>query len=207
MKTQIVIGSTILLMSGIALHFFSPKTNIQIPNSENTITKSSPFTLADSYNKDSSYEFKDIKEELLSNEKTLAYLKKEEEKKRLQHYFENPTGENPQAIFELIEKIEQEGRVVGFEALSLKLAWLELNTTDEQDFQTKSEHIIEEYRKKAADSKAAHQPSSIPGFDEYKEREQAIIQEINSMHEFPDDHTKQSYLRFRLQQAREVAYQ
>lgn len=205
MYKRIFIGTAILAGAGLAVHHYSPTVEFQNANHVDHLGGKSLKQEHDP--QETHLSLSKVKDDLLSNEKTLAYLKKEEEKKRLQDYFENPTGENPQAIFELIEKIEQEGRVVAFEALSLKLAWLELNTTDAQDFQTKSEQVIEEYRKKAADSQAAHQPSSIPGFDEYKEREQAIIHEINSMHEFPDGHTRQSYLRSRLQQAREMAYQ
>ncbi|NVK37039.1 MAG: hypothetical protein HWE18_03860 [Gammaproteobacteria bacterium] len=135
-----------------------------------------------------------------------AYFARQEQKQTIKEYFDNPAGHDPQAIYELIEKIESEGRMVAFEALSLKLAWLEKNTTDKATFQAKSQAIIDAYKQKAQAMNDAYQPEDIPGFTQYKAQEKRIIAEVNAMTQFPEGHNKQSYLRERLLQARILAY-
>ena len=146
------------------------------------------------------------KQALLANPKVKAYLAKEDRKQELKDYFDNPAGHDPEAIYQLIEHIENEGRMVAFEALSLKLAWLEKNTNDPEEFKTKSERIINEYKQKSQTMNAQYKPENTPGFTEYKQQEKAIIAEVNGMTDFPDGHNKQSYLRARLLQARILAY-
>lgn len=146
------------------------------------------------------------KQAWLEHPRVKAYFEKESQKQQLKDYFDNPSGHDPQAIYSLIEKIEAEGRMVAFEALSLKLAWLEKNTTDADEFKTKSEAIINQYKQKAQQMNAQYKPENIPGFTQYKAQEKQIIDEVNNMSSFPDGHSKQSYLRERLLQARIVAY-
>lgn len=51
-------------------------------------------------------------------------------------------------IWTLIEQIEEEGQVYAFEALSLKLRWLELNAKDQKDYQARSNSLILAYQNK-----------------------------------------------------------
>jgi len=147
----------------------------------------------------------DISFDLENHPKVLAYLQKEQDKKRIQEYFANPTGHDPQAIYALIEKIESQGRVVAFEALSMKLAWLEKNTT-ESEFKQKREALVADYRKKAETAHSNYKPENTPGFTEYKQAEASIIKQVANMQSFPDGMSKQEYLRKRLLDARIAAY-
>jgi len=143
---------------------------------------------------------------LLAHPKVQAYLKREQEKNTLKQYFEQPTGHNPESIYNLIEKIESEGRLLGFEALNLKLAWLEINTPDEGAFKAASQKLLNTYKQRAAQAAENYAPEKIAGYSEYKKMETEIINEVMAMDSFPNGHSQQSYLRERLLKARILAY-
>lgn len=52
-----------------------------------------------------------------------------------------------------------------------------------------------------------YDPAAIPGFNRYKQSEQAIIAEVAAMDGFADEAERQAYLRQRLLEARIEAYQ
>lgn len=143
---------------------------------------------------------------LLAHPNVKAYLAREQQKATLKQYFEQPSGHDPEKIYQLIESIENEGRLLGFEALNLKLAWLELNSANEDDFKQASQKLIESYKQKAEKAALNYAPESIKGYTKYKEMESAIVKEVMAMDSFPEGHSRQSYLRDRLLNARVMAY-
>lgn len=145
---------------------------------------------------------------LLDNPRVQRYLERESDKDALADYFSGKGGQYSDAeIWQLIEAIEREGRVMAYEGLALKLAWLERNTDSKLEFDTAAGKVLENYRRKAARSAAEYDPYvGEPGFARYKEAEKRIVEEVQQMTSFPDGLSKQEYLRKRLQKAREEAY-
>ncbi len=137
-----------------------------------------------------------------------AYLELERTREALREYFDDPEGQadNAQAIYETIDRLEREGRVIGFEAMHMKLSWLALNTPDEATYEERATELMEDYAAKDRAAREAFKPESIPGFTDYKTREAEIIAEVNRMDSFPQGQTRQQYLRERLLEARIEAY-
>lgn len=145
---------------------------------------------------------------LLDNPRVQRYLERESDKSTLVDYFSGNRGQySDEEIWKLIEAIEREGRVMAYEGLALKLAWLERNTDSKLEFDTAAEKVLEKYRIKAARSAAEYDPYvDEPGFARYKEAEKRIVEEVQQMTSFPGGLSKQEYLRKRLLKAREEAY-
>ncbi|WP_299596253.1 hypothetical protein [uncultured Microbulbifer sp.] len=146
-------------------------------------------------------------DELLSHPNVIRYLEREARKERLQDYFSNLTGDSSGEAWQLIDEIERDGGMMAYEALALKLAWLEKNSSDRADFDNASAELLERYRERAQQASDAYDPHrDVPGFAQYKDMEKRIVLEVQEMDSFPDGMSRQEYLRRRLQQAREVAY-
>ncbi|AFU98353.2 hypothetical protein [Simiduia agarivorans] len=134
-----------------------------------------------------------------------AYLQREAQKQQLQAYFADTGDMDAEEAWALIETLEQQQRVLGFEALHLKLAWLEKQHDNRDDFEAAAKALMEDYRQRAA-SQAPYRPEDIPGYTDYKARELAIIEHVNGMHSFPNGMSREEYLRQQLLEARMEAY-
>lgn len=134
-----------------------------------------------------------------------AYLQREADKQALQAYFADTGEMSAEDAWALIENLEQQQRVLGFEALHLKLAWLEKQHDNRQDFEAAANALMEDYRQRAA-SQTPYRPEDIPGFTDYKAREVAIIEQVNGMQSFPNGMSREEYLREQLLEARLEAY-
>ena len=145
---------------------------------------------------------------LLEDPRVQDYLGRQQDKQALEAYFTaDDSALSDAEAWTLIESIERDGRVMAYEALALKLAWLERNSASEGEFQDAARDLVAEYRERAEQSMRAYDPyEDVPGFAEYKEAERRILQEVQAMESFPDGMTRQEYLRMRLQAAREAAY-
>jgi len=149
----------------------------------------------------------DARKQMLEHPKVINYFEHEQDKIALDSYFNDENARySSEQIWTLIEKIETEGRVFAFEALSLKLRWLEKNAASREEFEARSQMIISSYRQRAEDAQKAFDPNDIPGFAEYKEVEAQIVARINDMHSFPNGMSRQDYLRQELLAARVKAY-
>lgn len=136
------------------------------------------------------------------------YLELESTRQSIQDYFDDPfeQADRAPAILDAINQLERDGRVIGFEAMHLKLSWLALNTDDEASYERQATALIEGYAARDRAAQKAFKPESIPGFSDYKAREAEIIAEVNAMDSFPQGQTRQQYLRERLLEARIAAY-
>lgn len=145
---------------------------------------------------------------LLSDPRVQEYLQREDDKAALDTYFNGDGGGyTDEEIWQLIDTIEREGRVMAYEGLALKLAWLERNSASEAEFDTAAQALMEEYRRNAESSAREYDPyEDVPGFADYKRAEQRIIERVKGMDSFPDGVTRQEFLRQQLQAAREEAY-
>ena len=106
---------------------------------------------------------------LLDNPRVQRYFARESDKGALADYFSGKGGQYSDAeIWQLIEAIEREGRVMAYEGLALKLAWLERNTDSKLEFDTAAEKVLENYRINAARIAAEYDPYvDEPGFARY----------------------------------------
>jgi len=146
-------------------------------------------------------------EELLSHPRVKAYLDQEQAKQALKDYFANLGNLSSEQAWDAIEQVENENRVTGYEALSLKLAWLEKNSINEADFKQRAEALFNIYRDQAQSIISRYDPhTEVPGFSTYKDLERSIVEEVQQMSSFPDGMSKHEYLRKRLQEARETVY-
>lgn len=148
--------------------------------------------------------------ELLADPRVEGYFKRRQDRQVLTEYF-SPNGDggghDSEAVWQLIESIESEGRMLAYEAMALKLAWLERNSADKAEFDMAARELVEGYRQRAEQSAREYDPyQDVPGFAEYKEAEARIVREVQQMDSFPDGMSRQQYLRKRLQEAREEAY-
>ncbi|GAB3285650.1 hypothetical protein [Parahaliea aestuarii] len=144
----------------------------------------------------------------LADPRIASYLSREQDKSALQAYFANPDASelSAAAAWRLIEQVEADGRVMGFEALYLKLAWLERNSGSEAEFQRRSAELLAQYRQRAEQAARDDSPERDPAFADYKQRERQIMDEVAAMDDIPNGLTRQAYLRQRLLEARMAAY-
>jgi hypothetical protein len=144
----------------------------------------------------------------LQHPKVIDYLKKQSDKVALREYFNNPDNDpdQAQAMWKYIATLESEGAIMAFEAMHLKMAWLEKNTSDRDAFDAAATDLVNEYRARAAASAEQYNPENTPEFKRYKIAERVIIEEVNGMTQFPGGLDRQAYLRQRLLVARQQAY-
>lgn len=149
-----------------------------------------------------------LRDVLLADENVISYLKRRSEKDDLKNYFAKDTTSAAEdaETWQLIETIEAQGRVLAFEALHLKMAWLEKNSNNQQQFEVSAKALMEKYRQQALQSQTLDNPEARPEFKNYKQAETDIIREVSAMTRFPNGQTKQQYLRQRLLAARMQAY-
>lgn len=145
---------------------------------------------------------------MLAHPRVQDWLQREEDKHRLENYFkaERPGEEESQAVWELIETLERESRVMATEALAMKLAWLEKNASNELEFRERADALIGQYRQKAEQNARVDNPENDPRFIAYKSEEARIVAEVKAMQSYPDGMSQQAYLRQRLLEARQRAY-
>ncbi|QFT53448.1 hypothetical protein [Microbulbifer sp. THAF38] len=145
--------------------------------------------------------------ELLDHPRVKAYLDREQLKQEIKEYFADLGNLSSSEAWDAIEKVENENRVTGYEALSMKLAWLEKNSLNEADFKQRAEELFNLYREKAQSVISRYDPhTQVPGFSTYKDLERSIVEEVQQMTSFPNGMNKHEYLRQRLQEARETVY-
>ncbi|WP_143187035.1 hypothetical protein [Microbulbifer donghaiensis] len=145
---------------------------------------------------------------LLDDPRVQSYLQREKDKQEIRNYFSGASDAlSDTEVWDLIESIEREGRILAYEALALKLAWLERNSVDRAEFDASSRALLASYGEKARQNAADYNPyEQVPGFAEYKEMERRIVREVQQMTTFPDGLNRHEYLRKRLLKAREAAY-
>lgn len=137
-----------------------------------------------------------------------AWVQQENQKAILKQWFTDPANSDLTAAdaWKLIERAEQGGRVMAFEALHLKMAWLERESDSPEHFEQRAAALLAQYRRQADEAAAAWAPETVPGFGDYKARERQIIDEVNALGSIPGGLSRPVYLRQRLLEARIDAY-
>ncbi|WP_308363811.1 MULTISPECIES: hypothetical protein [unclassified Microbulbifer] len=201
-KIRLSVVIALALGAGVATwrYFFSPaQSSADIPTE---------VTVADDSDPSPAKQGREDLSSLLSDPRVQRYFQREKDKRSLQDYFSNSGELSAEESWQLIEAIEAEGRIMAYEAMALKLAWLERNSASKSEFDRAAGELVESYRQKSQQSAEEYDPyEDVPGFAEYKEMEAQIVREVQQMTTFPDSMSKQEYLRRRLQEAREKAYQ
>lgn len=169
-------------------------------------TLASAVAQADSYLQDSEA---DANPDWLQHPKVRSYLQRESQKDAMRAYFNSDENDpdTAQAMWEYIASLEASGAVMGFEALHLKMAWLEKNSATRDEFKQRANSMLESYRQQAKANTARFNPENTPQFKSYKQQEKAIVAEVSQMSDFPNGMTQQQYLRQRLLEARIAAYE
>lgn len=106
-------------------------------------------------------------------------------------------------LTERLGHYENAGEVSAPEALTVRLALVQLIHSDEQSAKQAAQALIDQYQQYSERREREWRAQPRPEFEAYKQRETAIVQEVMAMDAIPEGKTRETYLRERLQQARE----
>lgn len=104
-----------------------------------------------------------------------------------------------------IERYEQRNELASSEALLLQLGLIQATVSDEATQKAQAAALMERYQARTTARQAMTQPDER--FLRYKEDEKRIVSEVMAADSVPDGLSRDQYLRQRLQEARERAYQ
>lgn len=104
-----------------------------------------------------------------------------------------------------IARYEQRNELASSEALLLQLGLIQATVSDEATQKAQATALMERYQARSVARQAAAQPDER--FLQYKEDEKRIVSEVMAADSIPDGLSRDQYLRQRLQEARERAYQ
>lgn len=107
-----------------------------------------------------------------------------------------------------IERREQSRELSADEAVMLRIGLIHAAVTDEAERIRQAQNVAERYRKRKEARQAAQaaQQQRDERFRQYKAAEARIVAETLAMSSYPDDMSRDDYLRMRLQQARDSIY-
>jgi|GEM_PF-300113 len=147
-------------------------------------------------------------EALVSSPEFLEFEQDQAFRQRVRDFFEDqqispsPSRQSQaRALDQEIVDAQTENRVSAAEALLLRMALIQRSEPDSEQRQNRLSQLVEQYRQQAEQHSAA--PSDDPRFRDYKQQEQAIVQEVMAMKSIPNGMDRNEYLRLRLQNARE----
>lgn len=106
----------------------------------------------------------------------------------------------------LVER-EARGELAASESLMLQIALIQATESDTEEQKSRADALLRRYQEasEAREKALAQQPS--PQFKRYKQDEKRIVEEVMALEAIPDGLSRNEYLRQRLQEAREQAYQ
>lgn len=110
------------------------------------------------------------------------------------------------ALAKEIDRREAAGELALSEALLLQVGLAQAEGGDEEAQKARADALVARYQALSA-ARAAKAKAPDPHFVQYKSEEKRIVDEVLSMHSIPDGLSRDQYLRQRLQEAREQAYQ
>lgn len=114
----------------------------------------------------------------------------------------NELRDRAQTLQGQLDSYEADGRVSASEALVLRLAMVKTLETDPERQNEASVALIREYQQEANARLEEWKEQPRPEFESYKQREQAIVNEVMAMESIPGNLSRNEYLRQRLHQAR-----
>ena len=111
-----------------------------------------------------------------------------------------------EALAREVERREAADELALSEALLLQLGLAQAEGGDEQAQKARAEQLVARYQA-ISQHREAQQQVPDARFQQYKRDEQRIVDEVLQMNSIPDGLSRDQYLRQRLQEAREQAYQ
>ncbi|MBU3055888.1 hypothetical protein [Pseudomonas indica] len=119
-----------------------------------------------------------------------------------------PAAERAQQARKLsweIDRYEERGELALSEALLLQIGLIQASGLDEAEQKARAAAMTARYKARSAAREAERPPDA--NFERYKAEEKRIVEEVLAMQQIPDGLSRDQYLRERLQEAREQAYQ
>lgn len=107
-----------------------------------------------------------------------------------------------EASADALRDYEERGELSAAEATFLRLALLRHQVSDDE-YEAAAAALIEDTAQVSAEREAAWQATQRQQMAAYRERERAVVAEVEAMTSFPDGMTRGQYLRERLQAERE----
>lgn len=111
-----------------------------------------------------------------------------------------------EALAAEVERREAADELALSEALLLQLGLAQAEGGDEQTQKARAEALVARYQA-LSQRREARQQAPDARFEQYKSEEKRIVDEVLDMQSIPDGLSRDEYLRQRLQEARERAYQ
>ena len=111
-----------------------------------------------------------------------------------------------EALAKEVERREAADELALSEALLLQLGLAQAEGGDEQTQKARADQLVARYQA-LSQRREAQQQAPDARFEQYKRDEQRIVDEVLQMDSIPDGLSRDEYLRQRLQEAREQAYQ
>ncbi|CAD5109423.1 hypothetical protein [Zestomonas carbonaria] len=112
-----------------------------------------------------------------------------------------------EALSRQIDDYERRGELALSEALLLQVALIRATSEDEQQQKDRAAALVARYKALSAEREARDAQRQDANFERYKAEERRIVEEVLAMDDIPDGLSRDEYLRQRLQEAREQAYQ
>jgi len=144
-----------------------------------------------------------------------AYRQRQDFERRIKRFLaeaprlgEVERSEQARTLAAAIDESARSAQMSAGEAFVLQAALIEASTNDSDNRIARMTQLAERYRQDAAQREARWLASQQrnPQFQDYKERERAIVAEVMAMRAIPHGLSRDAYLRQRLQQARERSY-
>ncbi len=104
-----------------------------------------------------------------------------------------------------IDRYEERGELALSEALLLQIGLIQASGLDEAEQKARAAAMTARYKARSAAREAERSPDA--NFARYKTEEKRIVEEVLAMQQVPGGLSRDQYLRERLQEAREQAYQ
>jgi hypothetical protein len=111
------------------------------------------------------------------------------------------------ALAKQIDEYETRGELALSEALLLQTALIQATVADEAEQKSRAEALAARYKAISAAREAERDKTQPQAFTRYKQDERRIVEEVMAMEHIPGGLSRDQYLRQRLQEAREQAYQ
>lgn len=152
---------------------------------------------------------------LLATPQARDYRQRQQFQRDAQRFFRDARNLGPvvrtqraQVLERKIDAYENAGELSAGETMLLRVGLIQATVADPAEQAAQVEALAQRYRADAARRNAQWQERQRqdPHFQDYKQREQAVVAEVMAMQRIPGGLSRDEYLRQRLQAERERAY-
>lgn len=152
---------------------------------------------------------------LLSTPQARSYQQRQQFQQDARQFFSSASRLGPaererraQALQREIDAYENARELSAGESMMLRVGLIQATVSDETRQKAMVQQLAQRYRADAQsrEQRFAEQQQHDPRFQDYKQRERAVVAEVMGMSQFPGGLSRDEYLRQRLQAERERAY-